>query len=300
MFILTLITNPNKLKLDEQIINKALMAIERKKGNIDNFSFLATDTACDIYFSNIEQNLAEQNLTTKLAGIEVDFVIQPNSNNRKKKLLVSDMDSTIINQECIDEIAAKLNLKEKVSAITERTMNGEIDFESALLERVSLLKGISAEDLFSVYKQNISLMEGARELVQTMKKHGSYCLLVSGGFTFFTEKIARDVGFNNHYANILELANNNLTGNVIKPILGKEAKLEILNKTAEELNLTKQQVLAVGDGANDLPMLQDAGLGVAYHAKPKVQQQTKAKINYTNLKSLLYIQGYKEIEITNG
>lgn len=298
--ILTLITNPETQKLDDGIINRAIIAIERKKAHVENIVFLAPDTAIDIFFSELEPEKAMEALTAKLDGIPVDFIIQPDTESRKKKLLVSDMDSTIINQECIDEIADKVGLKEKVSQITERAMNGELDFKDALRERVALLKDLPESALIDVYENHITLMKGAKSLVQTMKKNGAACVLVSGGFTFFTSKVANAAGFDEQSANILEITNGKLTGKVIEPILDSNAKVEALEKSVAKLGITLEGALAVGDGANDLPMLKKAGMGVAYHAKPVVNEQVKARISHTDLTSLLYIQGYKSGEIVRG
>lgn len=298
--ILTLITDHSKNKLDETIINRAIIQLERKGAHIDNLGFLAPDAAIDIFFSEMDAAKADAILGEKLLEYPVDFVIQPNNGKRRKKLLISDMDSTIINQECIDEIADKIGLKEKVSAITERAMNGELDFKEALRERVALLADIPENALNDVYENHITLMGGARQLVQTMKKHGAKCILVSGGFTFFTSRIANAAGFDEQYANILEINQGKLTGKVIEPILDKEAKLASLEEAVARFSISKEDAIAAGDGANDLPMLKAAGMGVAYHAKPSVREQVRARINYTNLKSLLYIQGYKETEITGG
>jgi phosphoserine phosphatase len=296
-YILTLITDPATLPLDEAIINRAIIALERKKAHIDDLAFLAPNAAMDIFFSDIEPDYAAEILSAKLADMKVDFVIQPNNGKRRKRLLISDMDSTIINEECIDEIADKLGLKDKVSEITERAMNGELDFKEALRERVALLANLPESALQDVYDNNITLMSGAKELVSTMKKHGSHAILVSGGFTAFTTKIARKCGFDEQSANILEIKDGKLTGKVIEPILDKEAKLASLKAAMVNLGITAEDVIAVGDGANDLPMLKAAGIGVAYHAKPIVQEQVNARIKHSDLKSLLYIQGYKEEEI---
>jgi phosphoserine phosphatase len=299
-YILTLITNPAVCQLDEQIINKAIITIERKGAHVGDVTFLSPNTALDVFFSDMEPAKAMELLTAKLDGIAVDFVVQPNNGKRRKRLLISDMDSTIINQECIDEIADKLGLKEKVSAITERAMNGELDFKDALLERVGLLAGLPEEALHDVYENHITLMSGAKELVATMKKHNALTILVSGGFTFFTSKVAVACGFDGQKANVLDIKNGKLTGKVIGPILNSAAKLEALQDAVKALKASSQDVIAVGDGANDLPMIKEAGMGVAYHAKPVVQEQVTARINHTDLKSLLYIQGYKEVEIVNG
>lgn len=299
-YILTLITNPEVQKLDDEIINTAIMAIERKKAHIDNLGFLSPNEAMDIFFSEIDFAKAVEALKLKLADIPVDFIIQPAKENRKKKLLISDMDSTIINQECIDEIADKVGLKDQVSKITERAMNGELDFKDALRERVGLLAGLPESELVNVYENHITLMNGAKELVQTMKKNGATCILVSGGFTFFTSRVAKAVGFDEQSANILEITNGKLTGKVIEPILDSSAKVASLDKSVAKLNIGFDDAIAVGDGANDLPMLKKAGMGVAYHAKPVVNEQVSAHVGHSALKSLLFIQGYKAEEIVGG
>ncbi len=297
--VITLITNPARQILDDAVINKAFMGLERRGAVVSSLKWLAEDEACDIFFDDVTPEDAAEIISIKLEKIEMDFIVQKNG-NRRKKLLISDMDSTIIQQECIDEIADKLGLKEKVAAITERAMNGELDFSDSLRARVGLLEGLNANTLDDVYQNHITLMPGALELVQTMKKNGAYCLLVSGGFTFFTDKIANRTGFDENRANILEINNGKLTGKVIEPILDKDSKLEALNETIARLNIDKEDTLAVGDGANDLPMLKNAGIGVAYYAKPSVKEQVFSSINYTNLKSLLYAQGYTKEEIVNG
>ncbi len=296
-YILTLMANPAILPLDDEIINRAIIALERKKAHVDNVAFLAPNIAIDIFFSDIEPARALEALTIKLDGIAVDFIIQPNNGKRRKQLLISDMDSTIIQQECIDEIADKLGIKEQVAAITQLAMNGELDFKEALRSRVALLANLPEAKLHDVYNNHISLMDGAKQLVQTMKKHNAHTILVSGGFTFFTEKVAAEIGFNEQSANILQISNNKLTGKVQEPILDKEAKLKSLMDAVAALNITLDDVIAVGDGANDLPMLQAAGMGIAYHAKAFVQQQVHARINHCDLTSLLYIQGYNAADI---
>jgi phosphoserine phosphatase len=288
--VITLVTSPEQ-KLDETIVNKAFIAIEKTKAKVTAIKWLAENEAIDIIFDGADLEQVRLVIEKKLAEFPVDFIIQKNE-NRKKKMLISDMDSTIIQQECIDEIADKLGLKDKVAAITERAMNGELDFQESLRARVGLLGGLPETALTDVYETHIELMPGALELVQTMRKNDAYCVLVSGGFTFFTDKIAQRVGFDENRANILELHNGKLTGKVIEPILDKESKLEALNEIAARLGLTKDDIVAVGDGANDLPMLQNVGLGVAYHAKPIVQEQVLYKINHTGLTTLLFAQGY--------
>ncbi len=298
--VITLIADHKQKNLDETIINKVFILLEKAKCQVENIKWLCPEIACDVFFIGKIDDKAREKLDVLSEKFKIDFIVQSNSPSRKKKLLISDMDSTIINEECIDEIADKLGLKDKVSKITERAMNGELDFKDALRERVALLKGLSEEKLLEVYENNISLMSGAKELVQTMRKNGAYCLLVSGGFTFFTQKIAKEVGFEENHANILEIKNGVLTGTVAEPILDKESKLASLKETVKKLGIADSDVLASGDGANDLPMIKAAGLGVAYHAKPNVKKEAQAKVDYADLRALLYAQGYTEQEIVNG
>jgi phosphoserine phosphatase len=207
----------------------------------------------------------------------------------RKQLLISDMDSTMIGQECIDELADFVGKKDYVAAITERAMRGELVFEDALRERVALLKGLPMEKLEACFKERITPMAGAKELIAAFKKQGGKCVLVSGGFTFFTERVAKLLGFDEHYANTLEMKDGALTGNVIEPILGKEAKLAELHRQCDLLKIGHSSVMALGDGANDLPMLKAAGLGIAYYAKPLVQAETHARISRGTLVSLIPI-----------
>ena len=217
--------------------------------------------------------------------------------NRRKKLLVADMDSTIVGCECLDEVAQLAGHGPKVAAITERAMRGEVDFVAALRERVALLKGLPLEKLARVYSQRVRLNPGARTLVATMRANGAETLLVSGGFTYFTERVAYDAGFHSQQANRLLDDGKVLTGEVAEPILGREAKLQALEKAVAANRLGFDNVLAVGDGANDIDMIARAGLGVAYHAKPIVVEAASAVIAHGDLTALLYLQGYREAEI---
>ncbi len=237
-------------------------------------------------------------LAADLETKRIDHILQPMA-GREKKLLVSDMDSTLIHQECIDELADVVGLKPKVAAITERAMNGELDFKAALRERVALLKGLPEAALVDVYTARITLMEGARTLTQTMRARGAYCLLVSGGFTFFTTRVREALGFHADDANRLDIADGKLTGQVIDPILDKDSKRASLLAACEEHGIPLSASLAVGDGANDLPMLLAAGLGVAYHAKPMVQAQARHRLNHSNLSALLYAQGIPKKDWVN-
>lgn len=230
-----------------------------------------------------------------LAAEPLDVNIVPSA-HRRKQLLIADMDSTIIQQECIDEIADFAGIKPRIAAITERAMRGELPFEAALRERVALLKGLDQGALRRVMEERVTLMPGARTLVATMRKHGAFCALVSGGFSYFTFRVAQLAGFDVNQANTLEIENGRLTGRVSDPILGREAKLEALNRFSAQRGLTPLQTLAVGDGANDLSMIKAAGLGVAYRAKPIVAAEADAAIQHGDLTALLYLQGYKRTE----
>ena len=234
-------------------------------------------------------------LRTLLGDAPVDVVVQPAA-GRRKRLLLADMDSTVIHQECIDELADFAGLKAEVSAITERAMRGELPFEPALRERVALLRGLPVATVDAVLTDRITLVDGGTSLVRTMKANGGYCALVSGGFTLFTAVIAARVGFDEHRANTLEVEGDRLSGSVAEPILGREAKLERLLALRDSLALDRAEVLAVGDGANDLAMLGEAGLGVAFHAKPAVAEAAHARIDHCDLDALLFIQGYARQE----
>jgi phosphoserine phosphatase len=213
-------------------------------------------------------------------------------NGRKKRLLVADMDSTIIGCECIDELADFAGVKDQVAAITERAMRGELDFEGALRERVAMLKGLPVSVLARAYEERVRLNPGARTLVRTMAVNGARAVLVSGGFTFFTRRVAEAAGFHLQRANTLDEADGALAGTVGEPILGREAKLATLREEAAALGLEASETLAVGDGANDLAMIEAAGLGVAYRAKPIVAAQADAKVDHADLTALLHFQGY--------
>jgi phosphoserine phosphatase len=230
-------------------------------------------------------------LLQALADAPIDIVVQEQA-SRRKRLLIADMDSTMIGQECIDELAGMLGLKEQVAAITEQAMRGEIAFEPALRQRVALLKGLPVSVVDEVLAQRITLTPGARTLIQTMRAHGAYTALVSGGFTLFTGPVAAMIGFDEHRANVLGMADGKLTGMVAEPILGAEAKLASLQQIAGAHGIPLSETIAVGDGANDLPMIRAAGLGVAFHAKPKVAAAAHASIRHGDLTALLFMQGY--------
>lgn len=232
-------------------------------------------------------------------GSALDINIVP-AINRRKQLLIADMDSTIITCECLDELADMAGVKPQVSAITERAMRGEIEFAPALRERVALLKGLPLENLARVYDERVRLSDGAKALVATMRKAGAITLLVSGGFTYFTERVAIAAGFHAHRANTLNDDGKVLLGTPGEPILGREAKLAALEDAVAKLHIGFADVLAVGDGANDLAMIERAGLGVAYHAKPLVAEKAAAEIKHGDLRGLLYLQGYADSEISES
>ncbi|MDX2258879.1 MAG: phosphoserine phosphatase SerB [Hyphomicrobiaceae bacterium] len=239
----------------------------------------------------------KQQIATALIGFPVDINILPyEGSKRRKKLLVADMDSTIIEQECIDEIADFAEVRAEVAAITERAMAGELDFEAALKARVALLKDLPANIVEAVLVDRITVMPGALDLVRTMKEHGARTALVSGGFTVFTSQVAAMVGFDTHHGNELIMADGKLGGTVAEPILGRQAKLDTLQAEAASVGISLGDTLAVGDGANDLAMLGAAGLGVAYRAKPIVAAAARASITHADLRALLYLQGYARDE----
>ncbi|NWG54343.1 MAG: phosphoserine phosphatase SerB [Hydrogenophilaceae bacterium] len=234
-----------------------------------------------------------------VAGLAVDWAIVK-AENRRKRLLVADMDSTIITVECLDELADYAGLKAEIAAITERAMRGELVFEDALRERVGKLKGLGLDALARCYEERVRLTPGARTLARTMAAHGARCVLVSGGFTFFTARVAEAAGFHAHFANTLIDDGAALTGGVGAPILGRAAKLETLTREAAALALTPADALAIGDGANDLDMIRAAGLGLAYRAKPIVAAEADAQIAHTTLETALYFQGYAQREFAGG
>ena len=284
--ILTLIASP-KSTLNLDYLVGALTSSGLSFAKVD---WLEQKTVCDLTLHKPPAPQAWLETVSRCHQVKADIVLQP-LEGRLKKLLISDMDSTMIVQECIDELADKVGMKAHVATITERAMNGELDFKAALRERVALLKDLPEKILQDVFDHHINLMPGAKLLVTTMKAQGASAHLVSGGFTFFTERVAKALGFDTDDANILDIDTGKLTGTVKEPILDKDSKRESLERYAAQHHVPLKATLAVGDGANDLPMLLAAGLGVAYHAKPVVEAQAHASVRFNDLSALLYIQG---------
>jgi len=282
---LVLTTNPNGHNLETDFVQE----IQAQIGGTINW--LHQSIACEIIDPKSSDALK---ITREMIGEKrVDANITPNE-NRRKKLVIADMDSTMINEECIDELGAALGIKEQIADITARAMRGELDFEEALDARVGLLKGLSLDTVKEVRREHITYAAGGRVLIQTMKAYGAYAALVSGGFTLFADYFGKRIGFDEATANILEFENDILTGTVARPIVDKSTKLEKLNALAEANEWDLSQTLAVGDGANDLMMIQAAGMGVAIHAKPVVAEQAEYCFNHSDLSALLYLQGYSE------
>jgi phosphoserine phosphatase len=291
--VATLIANPSQPVLTDEIVARAGASL----GHGTERSVLARGIAVDlIVTAPADAKAVESTLRQALDGQPIDIVVQP-LETRRKRLFLADMDSTMIGQECIDELADYVGLKKEVSEITERAMRGEIAFEPALRERVALLKNLPVNVVDEIIETRITLTPGGHALVWTMRANGAYACLVSGGFTLFTGPIGAKIGFNEHRSNHLILDGEMLTGTVKEPILGREAKLATLIELRTRFGLAHHDTMAVGDGANDLAMLGEAGLGVAFHAKPAVAAAAHARIDHADLSALLYAQGYNADEI---
>jgi phosphoserine phosphatase len=257
--------------------------------------------ASDIPF-NVETAVDQRSLAERLRGTTsgIDIVVQPAA-ARRKKLFLADMDSTMIGQECIDELADYVGLKAHVAAITERAMRGDIAFEPALRERVALLEGLPISVIEEVLRDRIRLAPGGKTLVATMRANGAVTCMVSGGFTLFTDRIAAMIGFDKSRANRLTLVDGHkLAGKVADPVFGRDGKRAVLIELRQDLGLAKNDTMAIGDGANDLDMILEAGLGVAYHAKPKIAATAPARIDHSDLTALLYVQGYRREEFVEA
>jgi phosphoserine phosphatase len=293
--ILTLITDPRGSSLSERMAGAVRDALALGGARVAPADWLDPGVACDIPFDRLGLETAAKAAKVALRGAAVDILVQP-SENRRKKLLVADMESTIIKNEMLDELADIADLGPGIAEITRRAMNGELDFEAALRERVALLKDLP-ESLLDKAANRMQPMPGAAILLRTLKANGVYCALVSGGFDFFTSQIQERFGFDEQQANHLVVTFDKLAGNVREPILGREAKLAALQRIAAAQNVALGDCLTVGDGANDLAMLQAAGMGIAFRAKPVVQAEARFVIQHGDLTGLLYAQGYRRDEI---
>ncbi|MBV9538038.1 MAG: phosphoserine phosphatase SerB [Acidisphaera sp.] len=285
------------------------LAVDRRATTLPSGVIAAVqDAACGLRVSDLAAGEAVDivadampdaaRVAQALDGFPADAIVTPVA-ARRKKLLIADMDSTIVTGETLDELAAYAGLKWRIAEITSRSMNGEIDFAEALRLRVAMLEGLPTTALEETWRRT-TVSTGARELVATMRRHGARTALVSGGFTFFTSRVATMLGFDVHRANTLAIENGRLTGRVVEPILDRDAKLATLSKAAAERGIGLPDTLAVGDGANDLAMLRAAGLGVAYRAKPVVTRETRARIEHSTLRTLLFAQGYRASEFSGG
>ncbi len=287
--VLVLLANPSDTALDRKLVE----AIQHETGG--EINWLHQRVACEIHEPKAAD--AVQTARQVIGGKPVDVGLVP-IENRRKKLLVADMDSTMIEQECIDELADAVGIKDQVAEITRRAMNGELDFEQALRTRVGLIKGLERKLIEEIRRERITLAPGGRALVNTMKAFGAYTSLVSGGFTYFADYFAKRIGFDEAVANVLEFdQDERLTGTVALPIVDKTTKLTRLQTLAAERSIPMVQTMAVGDGANDLDMIKTAGIGVAYHAKPVVVAEANASIRHTDLTAALYFQRYYSEEI---
>ncbi|WP_299608252.1 phosphoserine phosphatase SerB [uncultured Tateyamaria sp.] len=292
MFVCTLLTDPANPSLDPALIDNL-----RNAWGGGDVQWLAVDEAAAFSLEHVPDN--RWDVWADLQKLGVDLVVAPIA-GRRKKMLIADMDSTMIQQECIDELADVAGFGDRVKAITARAMNGELDFEAAIRERVGLLKDLPESVIGDVLATRITMMPGGTTLLATMKAHGAYAALVSGGFTAFTSAVAAHLGFDENRANTLLAEAGVLTGEVRRPILGQQAKVDALEEISARLGIGEVDVLAVGDGANDLGMLGRAGMGVALHAKPAVAAQCDVRVNFGDLTALLYLQGYARSEFVSA
>jgi phosphoserine phosphatase len=292
--VATLIANPDQLRLSDAHIKRAAQGV----AGFESWRWLSEGVAADLFFSAPLETIRGA-VDDERAGDSFDVIVQPAA-HRLKRLLVADMDSTLIGQECVDELAAAAGVGYRFATITERAMLGEIAFEPALRERVALLGGLPASRIADVLRDRITLNPGARTLARMMRAKGAHVAIVSGGFRQFTRAIAARIRADEDRANELTIIDGKLTGKVVEPILGHNAKLGSLKDIAARMGLALRDTLAVGDGANDLAMLQAAGLGVAYRAKPKVAACAHARIDHADLTALLYAQGIPRADFVEG
>jgi phosphoserine phosphatase len=277
--------------LPSRSVSRVRAALEGIGASVGTPDWLAPGEAADIPFDGLASEQADAAARGALGGEAVDVIAQP-AEGRRKRLLLADMDSTVVTSETLDELAAFAGLKDRIAAITKRAMDGELDFIQALAERVGMLAGLPVSALERTW-EGTKMTPGAAELVATMRAAGAHCVLVSGGFTFFTARVAERLGFHAHNSNTLLTRDGKLTGRVADPVLDRHAKLATLKRVAAELGLPLSAALAVGDGANDLDMIRAAGLGVAFRAKPIVAAAARAKVDHSDLRALLFAQGFR-------
>ncbi len=296
--VLTLIADPAAAEA-ASAAETAIEALRRLGAHVAPPSWLAPGVACDIPFEDLDADQADAAARVALARFTgIDLVAQPEA-GRRKRLLMADMEATIIGNEMLDELADLAGIGPRIAEITRRAMNDEIDFATALRERVALLKGLP-ESLLAEAGRRIRITPGASELVATMRAHGAYAVLVSGGFRLYTGRIRDALGFDLDIANELVIENGRIAGTLGEPILARNAKLDSLKRVAADQGVPLAATLAVGDGANDIDMVAAAGLGVAFHAKPALRQRARSRIDHADLTALLYAQGYREGEIVRG
>jgi phosphoserine phosphatase len=293
--VLTLVVNSEVADLDASSVTVAKEALASANADVGAIDWLADKVSCDIPFSGLEPTKANNLVKNCLTG--VDIFVQPIS-GRKKSLLLADMDATIVTCETLDELAYFAGKKNQISEITVRAMNGEIAFGDALRQRVEMLEGLGVDSLEKTLSR-MELTPGAQTLVQTMRRNGAYTALVSGGFKYFTLRIREQVGFHEDVSNEFDIKEGRLTGRIRDPLFDKDGKLKTLNRLVEQLDISLAKSVAVGDGANDLPMLNAAGLGIAFHAKPLVAASARYQVKYSDLTSVLYAQGYKKNEFVS-
>lgn len=293
--VATLITDPARADLDPTAVGAVTDTLRQTGARITGQHWLHPHVACDVTFDDVAAEAARQALNQACDGAAFDVVIQPRD-GRRKAMLIADMDATIVEGETLDELAEAAGLKDRIAAITARAMRGEIEFKAALRERVSMLEGLPVAALETTYRR-IRFSPGALTLVRTMRAAGAFTVLISGGFRFFVSRIAATAGFDAFECNDFEIDGDRLTGRVVEPVLDKDAKLATLRRFARERGIDLGATIATGDGANDLPMIKAAGLGVAYHAKPLVVAEAPAAVRHGDLTALLYMQGYRREEL---
>lgn len=296
--VLTLVAGAANGPLTDDQIAKARDAVATLGVATGDLVWLADDLACDLMIGDCDEEQIDAVVSSVLAAHAIDSFVQPVA-GRRKQLLLADMDSTIIAEESLDELAGYVGIKDKIAAITARAMAGELDFEAAITERVGLLKDLPVSAIEEAVAA-MTINPGAAELVATMRANGATCMLVSGGFEHFTGAVSVKLGFNGHQGNRLEIADDKMTGRIDGPIRDQHAKLKTLNETARSLKLSLDQTMTVGDGANDVPMLMAAGSGVAYYGKPIARESARFRIQHSDLSALLYLQGYKQTEFKTG